>query len=714
MNGPNLNYMKKNILWKFLLLAACVGLAHTASAQTTAFTYQGSLTDGGTPANGSYDLTFTAFDAVSDGDPVSDAVTIPAVTVSNGLFTTTVDFGPEVFLGGDLWLEIGVSTNGADAFSTIAPRQMFTPTPYSLFAQTAGTANTVASSTISAPQLNTAGAPASGQVLAFNGAQLAWQDPVVGGSTGGWSLSGNLGTSPGANFLGTIDTEPMEIWAGDARAMRLEPDPTGNGSPNVIGGAPANVVTGGLAGATIAGGGATGFPNQVTASYGAIGGGENNTAGGQISHVGGGYQNSASGYISTIAGGAYNNATTDEASVLGGAFNTASGVGATIAGGGYDGTLSPGNAASGNVSCIGGGLGNATGGYAATIAGGADNSASGPRGFVGGGAGNIASGSDGVSVAVGQFFDIISGNSVVGGGDANTASATCATVPGGYANIASGDFSLAAGFHAQARNSGSFVWADDSDATQFSSQLNNQFIIRATNGVGIGTALTPPGGLRVGSGGLAVTGASSPNYQGAAGVFIEKSTSAGLVFGYNYTGNTPLPLCLNTPGGNVGIGTITPAATLDVNGITRTHSITITGGSDVAEPFKMGSQPIASGSVVVIDDQHPGELKLSAAAYDTRVAGIVSGANGINPGIALHQDGALEGGQNVALSGRVYVLADSSNGPIKPGDLLTTSVTPGHAMRVTNHARAQGAVIGKAMTSLDKGKGMVLVLVTLQ
>jgi hypothetical protein len=74
----------------------------------------------------------------------------------------------------------------------------------------------------------------------------------------------------------------------------------------------------------------------------------------------------------------------------------------------------------------------------------------------------------------------------------------------------------------------------------------------------------------------------------------------------------------------------------------------------------------------------------------------------------------LAGGRNVALSGRVYVQADASNGSIKPGDLLTTSSTPGRAMRVSDHLKAQGAILGKAMTGLDEGQGMVLVLVTLQ
>ncbi|MGH7971322.1 MAG: hypothetical protein ACREIC_21605, partial [Limisphaerales bacterium] len=92
----------------------------------------------------------------------------------------------------------------------------------------------------------------------------------------------------------------------------------------------------------------------------------------------------------------------------------------------------------------------------------------------------------------------------------------------------------------------------------------------------------------------------------------------------------------------------------------------------------------------------------------------VSGANGIHPGIQMQQQGLLEGGKNVALTGRVYVQADASNGPIKPGDLLTTSGIPGRAMRVTDHAKAQGAILGKAMTGLRDGQGMVLVLVTLQ
>ena len=128
----------------------------------------------------------------------------------------------------------------------------------------------------------------------------------------------------------------------------------------------------------------------------------------------------------------------------------------------------------------------------------------------------------------------------------------------------------------------------------------------------------------------------------------------------------------------------------------------------------MSDSKIPKGSLVIIDEENPGKLKLAGQEYDTRVAGIVSGANGVNPGISLHQEGVMEGGQNVALSGRVYALADASHGAIKPGDLLTSSNLPGHVMKVTDHVKAQGAIVGKAMSALKDGRGLVLVLVSLQ
>jgi hypothetical protein len=78
------------------------------------------------------------------------------------------------------------------------------------------------------------------------------------------------------------------------------------------------------------------------------------------------------------------------------------------------------------------------------------------------------------------------------------------------------------------------------------------------------------------------------------------------------------------------------------------------------------------------------------------------------------QGTAADGQYPVALTGRVYVWVDAAYGAVEPGDLLTTSDTPGHAMKVSDYAQAQGAILGKAMTGLASGRGLVLVLVTLQ
>jgi hypothetical protein len=155
-------------------------------------------------------------------------------------------------------------------------------------------------------------------------------------------------------------------------------------------------------------------------------------------------------------------------------------------------------------------------------------------------------------------------------------------------------------------------------------------------------------------------------------------------------------------------------AKLSNSGDWSVATLTIRGGADLAEPFDISTGEVAKGSVMVIDPDHPGRLKVSAQAYDRRVAGVVSGAGGINPGISLHHEGVLDGSENIALSGRVYAWADTDTGEIRAGDLLTTSATPGHAMRVTDAARAQGAILGKAMTGLKHGRGLVLVLVTLE
>jgi hypothetical protein len=158
---------------------------------------------------------------------------------------------------------------------------------------------------------------------------------------------------------------------------------------------------------------------------------------------------------------------------------------------------------------------------------------------------------------------------------------------------------------------------------------------------------------------------------------------------------------------------------VDDQGVTHVRTLKIHGGADLSERFDVSvssDAPIEPGTVLAIDPEAPGKLAVSRGAYARTVAGVVAGAGGIEPGLLLHQQGVegADGEHPVAITGRVYVKADTSNGAIRPGDLLTTSDRPGHAMRVSDWQRSQGAVLGKAMSRLDEEAGLVLVLIGLQ
>jgi N-acetylneuraminic acid mutarotase len=192
----------------------------TASAQGTAFTYQGKLNDGGNPANGRYDLTFSLFNGSSGGSAAAGPLTNAATVISNGLFTVPLDFGPAVFSGTTYWLAIGVRTNNGGAFTPVAPRQQLTPAPYAVFAEGANAAGlsgtiaagNIANGSIGANQLATGAAAAN--------LQAGGQSAVPGG---GMILSSNFndGNLAGAGYVKLGFVNLGDVWDHEADATLL-------------------------------------------------------------------------------------------------------------------------------------------------------------------------------------------------------------------------------------------------------------------------------------------------------------------------------------------------------------------------------------------------------------------------------------------------------------------------------------------------------------
>jgi hypothetical protein len=226
------------------------------------------------------------------------------------------------------------------------------------------------------------------------------------------------------------------------------------------------------------------------------------------------------------------------------------------------------------------------------------------------------------------------------------------------------------------------------------------------------------GALYAESGGGDAIYAISGSMRGVFGASGSADGVFGQTNGAGKSGIVGLSLNVNGNGGyfrNDGGGTA-----LYVDGRAQTKVLDILGGSDLAEPFNVHSsrpsEEIQAGMVVAIDPDRPGDLKLTDMPYDTKVAGVISGANRLEPGMVMRSQGEphADGDHAVALAGRVWCWADAAFGPIAPGDLLTSSTTPGMAMRASDTSHTSGAILGKAMTALQSGRGLVLVLVNLQ
>lgn len=465
---------------------------------------------------------------------------------------------------------------------------------------------------------------------------------AVGGGESNWVFD-DYGTIAGGqgNRVGKVETptttEAFSIVAGGTHNAVLAPFGAIGGGGRTDAGRPyGNViydpwgVIAGGADNTVGVDNAHGWDGQ----YSTVGGGTTNRSLGPYTVVGGGDRNEAQGAHATVGGGELNRADWAQAVVAGGSENEATATAGAIGGGArnvvYDeyGTVSGGqqnaagsegsdmtnhryasvgggyfNRASGAYARVGGGSDNAATGQQATVAGGDENTAGGVRSGVGGGSNNQAYGL----------------NAMVAGGAGNRASGRFATVPGGFENEAMESFSFAAGRQARALHKGAFVWADSSNVA-FESTDDNQFLIRAGGGVGIGTS-TPSHALSV-QGDVDITnrlsiGATEQAGQlyvahangGGNGIKLEatdgdrlnlywnSANTAMIVDTYRQSDGRRHPIALQPVGGNVGIGTITPSERLEVDGNVKADNVTLP--SDVR--LKSDLAPISDAAATLAE-----------------------------------------------------------------------------------------------------------------
>jgi hypothetical protein len=246
---------------------------------------------------------------------------------------------------------------------------------------------------------------------------------------------------------------------------------------------------------------------------------------------------------------------------------------------------------------------------------------------------------------------------------------------------------------------------------------------QSTNGVGVSGTSTNQIGVQGSSEGWdGVSGTTTSNQH--SGVFGGHSGSGNGVAGHSNTGHgvdaySASGTALHATGGGLaaliegtlqvnGNHTVTGTLTVDVDIILTNNS------QDCAEEFDLSSAADAApGTVMVLG--RSGCLEPCRRAYDKRAAGVVSGAGGLRPGLVLGRQLVREGSRApIALMGRVFCWIDADYAPVEVGDLLTTSPTPGHAMKATDPSRAFGTVVGKALADVPAGRAQAPILVVLQ
>ncbi len=385
-------------------------------AQTTEFTYQGRLTDAGRAASGVYEIQFELYTAPTRGLRAATAITNSNVQVVDGFFTTQLNFGPGVFTGASLWIEVGVRTNrSVSSFTTLAPRQPVTATPYAIHASTAESSRTATSAATLSGALagDVTGSQETTVVTRIRGRTV---NPVA--PTGNQLLRfDGLNWTPGAVALATDVAGTLPDARLSSNIPRLNASSTFTDPPvfNPPSGPPFAV------GSTnkVLGLGADLLDGFEAASFWNAFGNAGTDPG--LNFIGT-TDNRALEFRVNNSRALRFEPTLSSPNIIGGlAANNVSNsiVGAVIAGGGSTGNS---NYIAGNYSVIGGGRHNRATGLGSTVGGGEFNQATGSAATVGGGNSLTASGS----------------GSTVSGGGANFATNAYATIPGGALNLAGG------------------------------------------------------------------------------------------------------------------------------------------------------------------------------------------------------------------------------------------------------------------------------------
>lgn len=478
MSNLRANAEKEKImnLHQTLRILACaftaLTLAHSAIAQTTAFTYQGRLVEETGPAEGNYDLLLSLHDSLAEGSQVGSSLTNSNVAISNGVFTTSLDFGMP-FDGRPLWLEIAVRKAGEESFVPLAPRQAITPTPYALYAMAVSPTSVTGAFTGAVVFTNAAnifGGDFTGRFAGVGDLLENVNALTLGGlgTNNFWRTDGNAGTDPATNYLGTTDKRELNIRVNGITAVSIIPT---RNSPSIVLGKESSVDDTFVSGSAILGGsGHSILSAEKTTENCSIGGGYGNTVSGSGNNISGGIANYLRALTSgsTIGGGVQNSilAYATHCVIAGGVANGIGGresAACTISGGSGN-TISGGFG--GNADTIGGGAGNSvqpsiSGGYA-TISGGSYNSAGGgPYATISGGNGNtvFTSGQAG-TIGGGALNAVQSEFASIAGGKSNEAKGAYGTISGGHENEVNARYaSVPGGANANARLHGQVAQA---------------------------------------------------------------------------------------------------------------------------------------------------------------------------------------------------------------------------------------------------------------